>query len=302
MAFVVEKWRNGAKIGEIVREMQIIVIDSPNNRPKLDSIPDLCVEAGTLIQQTIRATDRNGDPLALTSIGGCTLMNWFQPKTPSLWPCSSPPGRPRGYSDGTQSIILSADSVYCYKIETVGSYNLSRTQPVLYNLSQVLCVNPVDTIRPCAPLLKLDTLDCSTLAPDAYCNQQTFTNELTWIYPAQNTQGATCDPRIMEYRIYYARYQDEQPAFLASRLTTLQSSGNSFSHTGLTSFAGCYYVTAVNRFGMESAPSNTVCKDNCPRLTLPNVFTPNNDGKNDAFTPLNCPTFVQTTELRVFNR
>uniref|UniRef100_UPI0035938DF9 gliding motility-associated C-terminal domain-containing protein n=1 Tax=Persicitalea sp. TaxID=3100273 RepID=UPI0035938DF9 len=49
-------------------------------------------------------------------------------------------------------------------------------------------------------------------------------------------------------------------------------------------------------------PSNTVCKDNCPQYALPNVFTPNNDGKNDSFTPLNCPEFLDKTEFTVFNR
>ena len=54
VAFVVEEWRNGIKIGEIVRDMQIIVVEARNDRPKLDSIPDLCVEAGTCLLYTSR--------------------------------------------------------------------------------------------------------------------------------------------------------------------------------------------------------------------------------------------------------
>ncbi|MDQ6482662.1 gliding motility-associated C-terminal domain-containing protein, partial [Dyadobacter sp. LHD-138] len=65
VAFVVEEWRQGIKIGEIVRDMQIIVEDARNDRPKLDLLPDLCVEAGTLINQTVKATDKNGDKLTL---------------------------------------------------------------------------------------------------------------------------------------------------------------------------------------------------------------------------------------------
>ncbi|WP_373330918.1 gliding motility-associated C-terminal domain-containing protein [Salmonirosea aquatica] len=61
-------------------------------------------------------------------------------------------------------------------------------------------------------------------------------------------------------------------------------------------------MTAVNRYGNESAPSNLVCKDNCPQFALPNVFTPNGDGKNDTFKPLNCPTFIETVTFRVYNR
>ncbi|RIV17196.1 gliding motility-associated C-terminal domain-containing protein, partial [Fibrisoma montanum] len=54
--------------------------------------------------------------------------------------------------------------------------------------------------------------------------------------------------------------------------------------------------------GLESAPSNKVCVDACPQLVLPNVFTPNGDGKNDVFTALRCPRFVESVELEVFNR
>jgi gliding motility-associated-like protein len=212
-------------------------------------------------------------------------------------------GTDRIAADGTQTITLSADSTYCYKVETVGSYNSARIRPsLLFNFSQIICVNPVDTSRPCPPVLALDTLDCSSLAPDAYCDQTTFTNNLSWTYPAQTSQGATCDPNIVEYKIYYARYRGDDLTYLTSVKAPPTPPLTRFAHTGLSSFAGCYYVTAVNRFGNESAPSNIVCKDNCPQFTLPNVFTPNNDGRNDVFKPLRCPGFVETVEFRVFNR
>ena len=70
VAFVVEEWRDGVKIGDIIRDMQIIVVDARNDRPKLDLIPDICVEAGTLINQIVKATDKNGDKLTLTSTSG----------------------------------------------------------------------------------------------------------------------------------------------------------------------------------------------------------------------------------------
>ncbi|GAB3177744.1 T9SS type B sorting domain-containing protein [Telluribacter humicola] len=212
-------------------------------------------------------------------------------------------GTDRFSADGTQSVTLSADSTYCYRVETVGSYNSARIRPsLLYNFSQIICVSPLDTTKPCPPVLMLDTLDCSTLTPDAFCSQTTFTNNLSWTYPAQNAAGGDCDPNIVEYKIYYARFEGEEPKYLASVLPPPTPPAMTYAHTNLSSFAGCYYVTAVNRFGNESAPSNIVCKDNCPQFALPNVFTPNNDGKNDVFKPLNCPSFVETVEFRVFNR
>jgi gliding motility-associated-like protein len=212
-------------------------------------------------------------------------------------------GTDRFTADGTTTIALAADSTYCYKVETVGTYNNNRIRPaLLLNMSQILCVAPIDTIKPCPPVLSLDTLDCSQIAPDAYCNQSTFTNNLSWSYPDQNAQGRECDPNIISYNIYYARFADDKPDLLTSVVPPPTPPATNFVHTGLSSFAGCYYVTAVNRYGNESAPSNIVCKDNCPQFAMPNVFTPNGDGVNDLFTPLQCPTFVETVTFRVYNR
>ncbi|MDJ1481143.1 gliding motility-associated C-terminal domain-containing protein, partial [Cytophagaceae bacterium YF14B1] len=71
----------------------------------------------------------------------------------------------------------------------------------------------------------------------------------------------------------------------------------------LTSFAGCYYVTVVDRSGNESAPSNIVCQDNCPYYALPNVITPTlPDFQNDLFKPYPCPRFVESVKFSVYNR
>ena len=69
-AFIIEEWRNGVLIGEITRDMQIVVVDSPNKRPIIQPIPDLCVEAGTLINQPVTATDPDGHRVIISGFGG----------------------------------------------------------------------------------------------------------------------------------------------------------------------------------------------------------------------------------------
>jgi gliding motility-associated-like protein len=196
----------------------------------------------------------------------------------------------------TNSRPLSADSSYCYRIMTRGQYTdpqLARLG-LLLNYSQLQCATPTDTTRPCAPSLRLDSLDCARLSPDSFCDQTKFTNTLTW----QPTPGPSCDANIASYKIYYSRYREDSLRVLSS----VQAPTTRFEHSSLTTVAGCYYVTAVSGRGLESRPSNTVCNQACPYFALPNVFTPNGDGKNEVFAPLNCPRFVESVSLVVYNR
>ncbi|MBC7921283.1 MAG: gliding motility-associated C-terminal domain-containing protein [Ferruginibacter sp.] len=211
-------------------------------------------------------------------------------------------GVDRFVADGNQSVSLSADSLYCYKVETVGSYGNVRIPSPLRNFSQEICATPRDTVRPCPPQLSIDTLICR-----AYGNNDEtpevcagpYTNQLRWTYPEQNAQGIRCKEPV-KYNLYYTRYEGETFALVAT--ITGAPPAKLFDHQGLTSYAGCYYVTAVDRSGNESQPSNTVCKDNCPYYELPNVFTPNGDTRNETFRPYECPQFVESVNVIIYNR
>ena len=199
-------------------------------------------------------------------------------------------------ADGSTSLPLSADSSYCYRVLTRGAYTdarLSGYGPIL-NYSQITCATPSDTTRPCPPSLRLDSLNCAALNAESLCNQTSFTNNLRW----SPTTGPTCDPSIASYRIYYGRYSTDSLRVL----TSIPAPTLSFAHASLTTVAGCYYVTAVSSRGLESRPSNKVCNEACPQFALPNVFTPNGDGKNDVFEPLRCPAFVEQVVFVVYNR
>jgi gliding motility-associated-like protein len=195
---------------------------------------------------------------------------------------------------------LDADSTYCYYVETYGAYNNQKIISPLINRSQIACAVPIDTLKPCPPVLAIDALDCETLSPTSFCNVTTFANTLTWSDASK--AGAGCDRDVVAYRLYYKRYEEDAQFSLLATISSPVPPDTMFTHGNLTSFAGCYYVTAVDEDGDESAPSNIVCKDNCPYYELPNVITPNGDGKNDEFVPFDCPRFVESVKFTVYNR
>lgn len=69
IAFIVIEWRkiNGqwVRIGFVRRDMQIIVDDCDNDRPDLIVPEDICVDAGTVINETIFGIDPNNDDVKL---------------------------------------------------------------------------------------------------------------------------------------------------------------------------------------------------------------------------------------------
>jgi hypothetical protein len=66
MAEIAGEWQI---IGYVVRDMQIIIENSNNNRPELILPDDLCVVAGTKIEEIIQGSDPDGDPIKIEVFG-----------------------------------------------------------------------------------------------------------------------------------------------------------------------------------------------------------------------------------------
>jgi gliding motility-associated-like protein len=82
VAMEIIEWRNGVKIGKIVRDMQIEVIETDNKPPVIDPLPDLCVTAGTNVKFTVSAHDNPKENIGLTSTSGLYLLNSSPAKFP----------------------------------------------------------------------------------------------------------------------------------------------------------------------------------------------------------------------------
>lgn len=195
-------------------------------------------------------------------------------------------------------IPLSDTQIYCYFVETRGSYGNPKVISPLLNKSQVICAQPNDTVPPCAPVVNLDlgTLeDCESFLIDKSCNFSNFFNTIRWTAPTEEE----CDDDVRSYNVYYSRTGEEGTFEIISPKGLRETT---FVHSNLTSLAGCYRITSVDRSGNESPFSETICNDNCVNFELPNIITPNDDGKNDTFRPMDCPRFVESLTFRVVNR
>lgn len=170
---------------------------------------------------------------------------------------------------------------YCYYIQSTGSYNLTNVINPIINLSQEACGTPVDNVPPCTPSLTLN----------ANCENGTL--RLNWPRTFDN-----CAMDIAGYVIYRAlTIGGEFKEFDRVNSPTDTSYFNSNDSVG-----GCYAIAAFDSTGNIGGFSNTICTEFCPIYELPNVFTPNGDGINDLFIPIQPYRYVDSIELKIFNR
>ena len=100
IAFRIVEWRKidgvFTRLGYVTRDMQIIIEGCDNERPRIEVPNDICVEAGTLIQETIFTTDPDGDPVimeAFSQIFDLSPPAMVDPNTPRSQPTTPDPAR-----------------------------------------------------------------------------------------------------------------------------------------------------------------------------------------------------------------
>ncbi|MBC7884477.1 MAG: gliding motility-associated C-terminal domain-containing protein [Saprospiraceae bacterium] len=185
------------------------------------------------------------------------------------------------------------DTLYCYVIQSEGTYALPFIEEPIINFSQEVCNAPHDNVAPCPPVLEVINI-CDILNSDV--NEDELFNTVKWTNPYLSCPDMADD--ITSFNIYYAETINDPLIKITSQEVKTPYQYYHFPENGLL---GCYSVSAVDFLGNESILSNKVCVDNCPFYELPNTFTPNQDGKNDRFIP-RANLFILKIDFKVFNQ
>jgi gliding motility-associated-like protein len=203
--------------------------------------------------------------------------------------------------------VLDENLFYRYYVTTQGSYGNPQIIEPLINNSQIIGLQPNDTIIPCViieiPLEDLYAVnDCQEFIQDKPCNFEDYYHEIFWNASPAGDENDPCYVDITYYEVWFSEDCSEESYVLIG-----QASDTVFLHENLESYKGCYKIRAVDRSGNTSEFSEVIAFENCPYYELPNIFTPNNDGSNDVFRaydfPLDkCPRFVQSVTIRIYNR
>lgn len=89
IAILIEEYRDGVFCGDMIRDMQIIVLCNENSPPVLSEIRDTCIVAGELLTLNISATDADivvGQEVTLSATGG----PFFVTPSPATFVSNSP--------------------------------------------------------------------------------------------------------------------------------------------------------------------------------------------------------------------
>lgn len=247
IAMDIEEWRDGVKIGNIARDMQVEVYRTQNTPPVNDSIPDFCVQAGTKIEIPIRSTDEDGDNLLHFLTGGPFA---FDNGSANYEEISRAPGE--------------LTSLFTWETSCIHP----RSQP--YNL-----VIKTEDQNPELSLIDIDNVSIKVLGPPPstpVIRPSSVSANISWEkYICDNIKGYNIYRKIGTSEYTYDSCSPGLPAYTGFELIgrTDAHADTSFMDTNdgeglLQGIEYCYRITAILPDGSESFPSEENCTSLIP--------------------------------------
>ncbi len=174
---------------------------------------------------------------------------------------------------------LENGKTYYYKMKTIGYYSAEGLPTHIENWSQEVSAIPIDTVAPCVDYSVKSNCD------DVY-------NLITW-----GLDSVCGENDVLKYTLYYSETIDGP----LEELEDFEPNIYEYKHFPTRGMAGCYVVAAEDSTGNKTVGQAKACVDMCEYYRLPNVFTPNADGKNDLYHPYPYQ-FVDHVDMTITNR
>jgi gliding motility-associated-like protein len=239
VAMKINEWRNGVKIGSIIRDMQIEVDETDNLPPEIDDPGNFCVTAGENISFSVSASDPDNDRITLTAYGGPFTLE----ESPAVFNGASGAQPVEGefsWNTVCSHIRKQPYSVIFRAIDDSPEVALSA-----YSESQIQVVAP-------AP----ENLEASPSSSAVYLSWDSYacSNALGFLiyrkYDTYNFEPDECETGMPEYAGY-------------TFIDTLSDvSKTEYIDTGLApGYNYCYRIVAYFDDGSESYVSNEACAE-----------------------------------------
>lgn len=255
VAFLIEEWRNGVKIGYTTRDMQINIIACSNNPPTLTYTSDTCVTANDTMSMVISAIDMDGDRVKIETSGEAFML-----EPPATCTTVNEPGGCKAYIDWETS---------CQNV---------RLQPYTFYIRA--------TDSSYVPLSSLGRLNVRVVAPKT----ENLTANASGNKIVLNWEHNTCE-NISGYKIYrrsgYYGFEPDNcetgvPAYTGYQLIETLGVTNSYEDGNVSNgIEYCYMVVATFADGSESYASDEVCshlRKELPIITNVSIDETHNSG------------------------
>jgi gliding motility-associated-like protein len=259
VAFIIEEWRQGQRIGYVTRDLQIQIGACDNFPPEIITVPDTCVEAGDFLSFEATAIDPDGNKVYLSATGSPFLQ--------SDSPAELIPNPAIGFGSVTATFNWQTNCSHIRKnphplyFKAVDSANVSLSS---YKTVNIGVVGPAPEFPEATPLGNSITLSWNKTICSNAIGYKIYRNESYYGFIPDN-----CETGVPGYTGYVEIAEINN---INDTVFMDDNNGNGLIH----GIQYCYMVTAFFPDGAESYASVETCgelKKDLPIITNVDVLT-----------------------------
>ena len=244
VAMVIEEWRNHVKIGEVLRDIQVDVMDTDNHTPEIDNLANHCVIADSLLQFTVTAHDPDSRDLVELSASGGVFQVEDSPATFVVM--GNKTKNPKGYFEWqtTRNHVrrLPYDVLFRAVDDDI------KVPLTAYNKNKITVIAPPPEIVSAQPTNSTISITWNNGGNDNATGYKIYRRARP-----DNFEPETCEtgmPSAWGYELVKVVTNPSETSFLDNNNGIGLASG----------FCYCYRVTATFADGAESIVSKPICK------------------------------------------